>query len=104
MITLETGRCIQGCKMPHLAIAYEKSGHRFGLRLRGCGGPYRFERRVEPRALRSLHEARRAELPIDSARLLANIQQDAQAGIARLIREGQISREDGEAFLDEVFP
>lgn len=42
----------------------------------------------------------RAGLPIDSARQLANIQKDAQEGIARLIREGQIDREDG----DEVFP
>lgn len=100
-ITLETGRCAQGCKMPYLSITYEKGGYRFGLRLRGCGGPYRVEREVEPRALRSLHEARRAELPIDNARLLADLQREAQEGIASLIREGQISREDGEAFLDD---
>ena len=103
-ITLETGRCTQGCKVPYLSITYEMGGHRFGLRLRGCGGPYRFEREVEPKALHSLHEAQWAELPIDSARLLADLQQDAQRAISRLIRDRQISREDGEAFLDEVFP
>ena len=103
MIVFETGRCAQGCKVPYLSIAYDKGEHRFGLRLRGCGGPYRAEREIEPRALRSLREASLADLPIDSVRQLANIQKDAQDGIARLIREGQISREDGEAFLDEVF-
>lgn len=103
-IALETGSCQHGCKMPYLSIVYEMSGHEFGLRLRGCGGPYRAGRRIPGRALRSLHEAKLAGLPIDSARLLADLQREAQEGIARLIRERNISTEDGEAFLDEVFP
>jgi hypothetical protein len=104
MIALETGTCQQGCKMPYLSIMYEMAGHEFGLRLRGCGGPYRTGRRLPGCALRSVHEATLAGLPIDSARLLADLQREAQQGIARLIREGNISPEDGEAFLDEVFP
>lgn len=103
MISLETGRCAQGCKVPYLSIA-SKSGHRSGLRLRGCGGPYRADQEVPGRALRSLIDARLNGLPIDSARMLAKLQRDAEEGIVRLIREGRIDREEGERFLREVFP
>lgn len=104
MIALETGRCAQGCKMPYLSIVCDKGEHRFGLRLRGCGGPYRAGREVPGSAMRSLNNARDAGLPIDSARLLADLQKEAQDGIARLIREQQIDPAEGERFLDEVFP
>lgn len=103
MIALETGRCAQGCKMPYLSIVYDKGEHRFGLRLRGCGGPYRAGREMPGRALRSLRNARDAGLPINSARLLTDLQREAQEGIARLIRELQIDQAEGERFLDEVF-
>lgn len=103
MITLSTGSCQQGCKMPYLFVEYESSGNRHGYRLRGCGGPYNAGRDVPPGALRSLSSANRHGLPIESARLLASLQQEAQRVIARLIREHEVSREEGEAFLDEVF-
>lgn len=104
MIALETGRCAQGCKAPYLSIVYDKGGYRFGQRLRGCGGPYSAGREMSGRALRSLRWARAYGLPIHSARLLADLQRQAQESIARLIREGQIDPFEGEAFLDEVFP
>lgn len=104
MITFETGTCTQGCKMPYLSIAYEKSWHRFGLRIRGCGGPYHAERAVPGSALRTLQDAKLHGLPIGTAILLAKLQRDAESGIARLIQEKQIEREEGERFLGEVFP
>ena len=104
MIALETGRCAQGCKMPYLSIVYDSGGYRFGLRLRGCGGPYFTGREIPGSALRSLWSARDAGLSIDSARLLADLQKEAQEGIAQLIREQRIDPAEGERFLDEVFP
>lgn len=104
MIALETGRCTQGCKMPYLSIVYDKGEHRFGLLLRGCGGPYVAEQQIPGSALRSLSEAQAHDLPIKSARLLADLQREVQQGIARLVREKMIDLADGERFLDEVFP
>lgn len=106
MIQLETGRCDNParCRMPYLCIVYEMKGHRFGLRIRGCGGPYYAERTVPGSALRTLQDAKRHGLPIDSARLLARLQREVEEGIVRLIREKQIDRDDGERFLGEVFP
>lgn len=105
MITLETGRCQQGCEGKYLSITYTNGDHKAGLILRGCGGPYWTEHEGIPgRALRSLREAEEFELPIWGARHLANMQREAERGIARLVRERQITAIEGEAFLAEIFP
>lgn len=106
MIQLETGRCANPstCKVPYLSIAYEHAGHKFGLRIRGCGGPYHAEKAVPGSALRTLQDAQRYGLPINTAQLLAKLQREVEKGIVRLILEKQIEREEGERFLVEVFP
>lgn len=100
MITLETARCRQGCKILTILLNF---GGSWGYRIRGCGGPYRDADEIPTSAIRSLRGAHEAGLKIDSAVQLAHIQRDIEATVARFSADGRIDRSEAEAFLAEVF-
>lgn len=100
MITLEIGHCLQGCPMPYLSLSFGTWGR---IVRGGCGGPYGRVREVPASALASFVAAARSGLPIATPRLLALIRLEIQDTLADFAATGQITREDVEAFLYQVF-